>query len=94
MRMIRSIKLFSLLLVIAQVVIGTMPVKAQCAMCSATADAGMKNGNTQSRGLNDGVMYLLAAPYLAAAAVGFIWYKKYRRKNVELNMRNKDFHLN
>jgi hypothetical protein len=39
-------------------------------------------------------MYLLAAPYLAVAVVGYIWYKKYRRKNVDLNMRDEKLHLN
>ncbi|WP_462264199.1 hypothetical protein [Mucilaginibacter sp.] len=69
-------------------------VKAQCAMCSATAEAGTKNGNTTANGLNNGIMYLLAAPYLAVAAVGYIWYKKYRRKDVELKMRDEKLHLN
>jgi hypothetical protein len=39
-------------------------------------------------------MYLLAAPYLAVAALGYVWYKKYRRKNVDLNMRDEKLHLN
>jgi hypothetical protein len=73
---------------------GIMKAKAQCAMCSATADAGTKNGNTTANGLNNGIMYLLAAPYIAAGAVGYIWYKKYRRKNVDLKMRDEKLHLN
>jgi uncharacterized integral membrane protein len=29
-----------------------------------------------------------------SAVVGYIWYKKYRRKNVDLNMRNEKLNLN
>ncbi len=71
------------------------PSAAQCAMCSATAEAGVKDGNTEANGLNKGILYLLAAPYIAVAVVGYIWYKKYRRKeNVEINMRDEKFHMN
>ena len=74
--------------------LGISSVKAQCAMCSASADAGTKNGSTVADGLNKGIVYLLAAPYLAVAAVGYVWYKKYRRKNVDLKMRDEELHLN
>ena len=40
-------------------------------------------------------MYLLAAPYLAVAIIGVIWYKKYRRKDdITLEMREEKLHLN
>lgn len=53
---------------------------AQCSMCSATAENSVANGNTEGDGLNDGILYLLAAPYLAVACVGYIWYRNYRKK--------------
>ncbi|WAC41338.1 hypothetical protein [Pedobacter sp. SL55] len=53
---------------------------AQCAMCTANAEMGVKNGNTQTKGLNSGVLYLLAAPFLLAGVVGTIWYTSYRKK--------------
>ncbi|WP_129718290.1 hypothetical protein [Pedobacter sp. SYP-B3415] len=55
--------------------------RAQCAMCSINAEQGTKNGNTQGKGLNTGVLYLLAIPYVLVTVVGIVWYKKYRRKN-------------
>ncbi|WP_316801041.1 hypothetical protein [Pedobacter frigidisoli] len=67
---------------------------AQCAMCSINAEQGIKNGNTVSAGLNTGVLYLLAIPYLMAMIVGVIWYKKYRKKNIQLNMKKEPFNLN
>jgi hypothetical protein len=67
---------------------------AQCAMCTMNAENSVQNGNTQGRTLNNGILYLLAAPYLAVAAVGFLWYKKYRRKNVSLDLRKEKINLN
>ena len=58
----------------------TAEVKAQCSMCTVNAEQGSKNGNTQTKGINDGVIYLLSIPYLLIAGVGFIWYKNYRKK--------------
>lgn len=72
----------------------TLQASAQCAMCSINAEQGVKNGNTVSEGLNTGVLYLLAVPYLMAMVVGVIWYKKYRKKNVLLNMKKEPFNLN
>lgn len=68
--------------------------KAQCAMCAANAETSHNSGNTKADGLNTGIMVLLAAPYLAAGVVGYIWYKRFRRKNVELNMRKEKLNLN
>lgn len=69
-------------------------VQAQCAMCTLNAENSVKNGNTQGKGLNNGILYLLAAPYLAIAGVGYVWYKKYRRKNVALHVKDEKINLN
>jgi len=71
-----------------------LQANAQCAMCSINAEQGVKNGNTVSAGLNTGVLYLLAIPYVMAIVVGVIWYKKYRKKNVHLDIKKEPFHLN
>lgn len=52
--------------------------QAQCAMCAMNAENSVQEGNTQGKGLNDGILFLLGMPYLAVAVVGFIWYKKFR----------------
>lgn len=67
---------------------------AQCAMCTLNAENSVENGNEQGKGLNKGILYLLAAPYLAIAGVGLLWYKKYRRKNVPINMKDDTISLN
>lgn len=58
---------------------GIQTASAQCAMCTISAEQGTKNGNTQAVGLNTGVLYLMAIPYLLIAGIGVLWYKKYRR---------------
>lgn len=69
-------------------------VNAQCAMCTINAEQGVKNGNTQAAGLNTGVLYLLAIPYILFTAIGILWYKKYRKKNIHLNMKSDPINLN
>jgi hypothetical protein len=90
----KKLKFLYLFLVFGLMVCSVAPVKAQCAMCTATVETNAKSGAGTTNGLNNGIMYLLAAPYLAVAVVGYIWYKKYRRKNVDLNMRNEKLNLN
>jgi len=90
----KYLKLLLVLAVFAVTVCSTYPVKAQCAVCSVNVETNAKNGGTQANGLNKGIMYLLAAPYIAVAALGFLWYKKYKRKDVKLKVRNEKLNLN
>lgn len=54
---------------------------AQCAMCKATVESTMSNGrNLAATGLNTGILYLLSAPYLMVAAVGFLWYRNSKKE--------------
>ena len=68
--------------------------RAQCSMCTLNAENSVQNGNTQGKGLNNGILYLLAMPYIAVIAVGFIWYKRYRRKDVLVDIRDEKINLN
>lgn len=90
----KSFKFLIVALFLGIIILTAQQSKAQCAMCSATVDANSKSGHDKTKGLNNGILFLLAAPYLAVAAGGYIWYKKYRRKDVDLNMRNEKIHLN
>lgn len=72
----------------------SLSVKAQCSMCTLNAENSVQNGNTEGRGLNNGILYLLAMPYLAVAVVGFIWYKKYRRKDILVDIKDEKINLN
>lgn len=58
---------------------------AQCAMCRATVENNVTNGQIGiGAGLNFGIMYLFAAPYTIIAVVGLLWYRK-SKKNAKEN---------
>lgn len=38
--------------------------EAQCAMCKASATSAQESGNSAANGLNSGILYLMAIPYL------------------------------
>lgn len=57
------------------------PAWAQCAMCKATAESGQAAGSTEAAGLNSGILYLMAFPYLIMAAVGIAWYRSNKKKS-------------
>ncbi|MDN3580120.1 hypothetical protein [Mucilaginibacter flavus] len=70
------------------------PANAQCAQCAATVETNTAEGGKKAQGLNKGILFLLGAPYLMVGAGGYVWYKNYRRKNVNLNMREEKLNLN
>ena len=47
---------------------------AQCAMCKAVVEANLESGGSIGAGLNDGILYLMAMPYISMIVVGLIWY--------------------
>lgn len=52
---------------------------AQCAMCRASLES---NGDTkQAEAVNDGIVYLMAIPYILVGLLGFVIYKMYTKKN-------------
>ncbi len=89
-----SLKTALILIVFGFIMLNTKPVKAQCAQCAATVASNAKSGDKTANGLNNGIMFLLAAPYLAVAILGYVWYKNYRRKNVSIDIPNEKLHLN
>jgi hypothetical protein len=65
------------------------PAVAQCAMCRATLENNVSNGNPGiAAGINTGIMYLFFAPYLAVAALAFMWYRT-SKKNAIINLRKR-----
>ncbi|MEN3323461.1 hypothetical protein VP395_06955 [Mariniflexile soesokkakense] len=49
---------------------------AQCAMCRAVLES--EEGQTAAKGINDGIVYLMAIPYILIGGIGFFIYKKYK----------------
>lgn len=61
---------------------------AQCAMCRASVENNVSNGDTSiGAGLNNGILYLFLMPYLIAGALGFFWYRAAKRKKAKLAIR-------
>lgn len=57
---------------------------AQCAMCKAAAASKDDSGNFAiGAGINAGILYLLALPFIGIGIVGFYWYKKNKEKRWE-----------
>ncbi|MBU2995197.1 hypothetical protein KO500_02075 [Cellulophaga baltica] len=47
---------------------------AQCAMCRAVLES--EEGMGTAKGINDGIVYLMAVPYILVGALFFFVYKK------------------
>lgn len=61
---------------------------AQCAMCRASVENNVSNGDTSiGAGLNSGILYLFVMPYLLAAVIGYLWYKSAKKKKAKLSIR-------
>ena len=50
---------------------------SQCAMCRAVLES--QEDQSISEGLNDGIIYLMAIPYIVVGVMGFILYKKFKK---------------
>lgn len=72
--------LLGLLLLLVTLSFSTIS-KAQCPMCRGAVEGALKDeGNTKGLGLNKGILYLLATPYLAVAIVGGAWFYNKKKK--------------
>ena len=69
------------LLIIALMVV-TPDLRAQCAMCRGTVESTVSNGRSiVASDLNIGILYLLMAPYLIVASIGYLWYRNSKREH-------------
>ncbi len=67
----KKILLFSLFLLLS------FTASAQCAMCRAVLQS-QDNGGI-AKGINDGIIYLMALPYLLVGGVFYFVYRKMRQ---------------
>ncbi|MEO5775841.1 MAG: hypothetical protein ABIQ27_02990 [Flavobacterium sp.] len=51
---------------------------SQCAMCRAALES--EGNKTKVEAVNDGIVFLMAVPYIIVAAIGFTIYKMYYKK--------------
>lgn len=64
------------LLILFLVVVFPETVEAQCAMCRAVLESE-ESGNA-AKGINNGIVYLMAIPYVLVAGVFYFVYRKMR----------------
>lgn len=58
----------------------TLSTNAQCAMCRAAIES--EGDTAKAQAVNDGIVYLMAIPYLLVAAIGYAVYRMYSKKKV------------
>ncbi len=51
---------------------------AQCAMCRAQLES--MDDQTLAEGINDGIVYLMAVPYVLLAIIAYIIYRGFKKK--------------
>lgn len=57
----------------------SLSTKAQCAMCRAALES--EEGGVQAEAVNDGIVYLMAIPYILVGVLGYAIYRlKYGKK--------------
>ncbi len=47
--------------------------KAQCSICTKTS---AQMGEKPAKGMNTGILYLMAAPFCIAGYIGYRWWKQ------------------
>jgi hypothetical protein len=78
------VKIFTILsLAIALNMATPTPTQAQCPMCKIAAESNYKHGGETGKGLNAGILYMLATPYLLVGGLAFVWWRNRRNANAE-----------
>lgn len=59
-----------------------LKTNAQCAMCRAVLES--EEGQTAAQGINDGIVYLMAIPYILVAGISYFIYRKFYKVDAKL----------
>lgn len=57
----------------------SLETNAQCAMCRAVVEQG---GEEVAEGINSGIVYLMAFPYLLIAVAMFLFYRNWKKSTI------------
>ena len=71
-----SVKQMLIAIVVLVVLLAPEAVAAQCAMCRAALES--EADNSQAEGINNGIVYLMAIPYILVGALFYFVYRKVR----------------
>jgi len=61
------------------VVFFSVDTYGQCAMCRAVVEQG---GEEVAEGINSGIVYLMAFPYLLIAVAMFLFYRNWKKSTI------------
>ncbi|MEN0006703.1 MAG: hypothetical protein AAF798_21295 [Bacteroidota bacterium] len=75
----------SSLLILTLFLLFSLELAAQCPMCKMAAESNLQNGGTGGKGLNAGILYILATPYLIIGGIAYVWWRN-RRSDLEEEM--------
>ncbi len=53
----------------------SISAEAQCAMCRAVLES--EESQSAAKGINNGIVYLMAIPYILVFGIGYFVYRKY-----------------
>ena len=70
--------LTSSVLVFLASILFSITTNAQCAMCRAALES--EGNQTKAQAVNDGIVYLMAIPYILAIIVGYAVYRMKTKK--------------
>jgi membrane protein CcdC involved in cytochrome C biogenesis len=71
-------------IIVTLLLVNSGEVAAQCQACKSTVESNLADGGTSGLGLNHGILYLLAMPYIMIVSIGAIWFFRYRNKKQQL----------
>lgn len=65
---------------------------AQCAMCRASVENNVSNGDTSiGAGLNMGILYLFIMPYMIAMIIGYLWFRNAKKRKAKFMFQGDKF---
>ncbi|MBT4904919.1 MAG: hypothetical protein HON57_07030 [Flavobacteriaceae bacterium] len=67
----------TVLLTLALFFLGSIDVEAQCSMCRAVLES--EEGQQTAKGINNGIVYLMAIPYVLVGAVGVAVFRMLKK---------------
>ncbi len=65
-------------LILGLLVFISTDIVAQCPMCKMSAETNLRDGGTAGKGLNKGILYMFAMPYLLVGTLGYLWWRNKR----------------
>ena len=76
MKELKKIKIF----LIASGLFTELKIKSQCAMCKAVVESNLESGDDIGSGLNDGILYLMSAPYVVVILFAIFYFLQKRNQ--------------